>query len=81
MEQRDVKVQQNDYGQRSLRISCDVAYQYYRDFLYEKGTKSATFEHAQKILDWFHVEILPKPIDTKYAKQWRSQKNNLVLLS
>ena len=54
MEQRDVKVQQNDYGQRSLR----------------KGTKSATFEHAQKILDWFHVEILPKPIDTKYAKKW-----------
>ena len=59
-------------------ISCDDAYQYYRDFLYENGKKGATFVNVEKILKWKQVEINLKPLDTESAKKWQSQKGQIV---
>ena len=62
----------------SLIISCDDAYQYYRDFLYKNGKKGATFENVEKILTWKQVEINLKPSDNETAKKWQSQKDQLI---
>ena len=77
MEQGDVKVQV-DNDQTTLIISCDDAYQYYRDSLYENGKKGATFGNVEKILTWKQVKISLKPLDTETAKKWQSQKDQLI---
>ena len=77
MEQGDVKVQ-GDNDQTTLIISCDDAYQYYHNFLFKNFAKGATFENIQKLLNWKHVEIIPKPIDIESAKKWQKQKTCLI---